>query len=1108
MRLLLSLSLIGFLISCNNSTRFDKVDASNSGIDFNNVIIQNDSINIIDEENIYNGGGVGVGDFNNDGLEDLYFSGNLVSNKLYLNQGKLKFRDITETAKVSGSGKFSRGVSIVDINQDGWDDIYVSVTISKDSISRENLLYVNQGLNKDGFPVFLEKAMEYGLNDNSYTTQTAFFDYDNDGDLDAYLAVNVFGEGENPNVFHELKMKGEHRNTDRLYENTWDDKLKHPVFKNVSKKAGILQEGLAHSVTICDINLDGWKDIFVTNDYLSEDLFYVNNQNGTFTNQSKKMIQHTSFNAMGADVVDLNNDGLAEIFELDMNPEDNFRKKTMLNGGNYQSYAYNKNYNIQYQYIRNVLHFNRGKIGEDSLNLPHFSDISFYSGVAETDWSWTPLIGDFDNDFYRDIIVTNGFPKDVTDHDFMAFRNSAFAYNAKDKLLSKIPEVKIPNYAFHNKGNLQFENVSKDWGLEFNSFSNGAVSADLDNDGDLDVIINNINQEATLLENKTNESEVSHNYLKVNLEGVNGNKDAFGAIIHAYTKKGNLTYETNPVRGYLSSTSNKVFFGLGDISRVDSLEIIWPNHHKQILRNINSNQEIKIKYSTEIVSSEIDKSDKILKIANLPGLFYKDEQLDYNDFSIQRTLIHKFSESNPPLSIGDFNGDHLADLVIGASNGKAKSIYFQTKSGVFNRKYFGASQDTYSIGSDKSIVNFDIDGDGDLDLYIARGGYSKPYSTEYADQIFVNDGKGNFKISTFNIPAMYTSNGTVKVADIDNDGLLDLFVSSNVVTENYPQKPSSYLLLNKSSKTSISFADVSRKLAPDFKSIGLVTDAEFVDFNKDGMQDLILVGEWMAPTFFLKSKNGFRKIDVGMNGLIGWWQSIETADFDHDGDQDFVFGNFGLNSFYTNDSNRPIENLYGDFDHNGHFETIPIRSIKDKDGEFAMFPTHSRDEIIEQMPSLKKNFLEYKEFAVADIYTLLGKDNVNEAYRNKANFFTSIYVENLGKDHFKWSSLPITSQFAPIKAMVVCDFNLDGHTDILYAGNEYAMEVFNGRLDGSFGGLLLGNSKGNFTEISSKESGIYLPYETASLGIIQVNKANYVVALPKKGSQKLYRIKD
>lgn len=1109
MRFLLYSFFILLLFSCNESTRFKKLDARFTGIDFNNIIDQNDSINIIDEENIYNGGGIGVGDFNNDGLEDLYFTGNLVSNKLYLNKGSLKFKDVTDISNVSGSGKFCRGVSVVDINQDGWDDIYVSVTINKDSVLRENLLYVNQGLNKEGIPIFIEKAKEYGLNDNSYTTQTAFFDYDNDGDLDAYLAVNVFGSSENPNIFHELKKHGEHINTDRLYENTFDPKLNHPIFKNISKKAGILQEGLAHSVTICDINLDGWKDIFVTNDYLSEDLFYINNQDGTFTNQSKKILQHTSFNAMGSDIVDLNNDGLAEIFELDMNPEDNYRKKTMLNGGNYQSYAYNKNYNIQFQYIRNILHFNRGAISGDSLSLPHFSDISFFAGVAETDWSWTPLIGDFDNDFYRDIIVTNGFPKDVTDHDFMAYRNSAFAYNSKEKLLSKIPEVKIANYAFHNKGNLQFEDLSKEWGLNFDSFSNGAISSDLDNDGDLDVVINNINQEATLLENKTNETKVAHNYLKINLKGSEKNKSGFGTKIKAYSNKGVISYETNPVRGYLSSSSNKVFFGLGNIKVVDSLEIIWPDNSLQILRNVSVNKELEINYSNAIKRNEhLKKVNSIIKESNLPGLEYQDSQIDFNDFAIQRTLIHKFSESNPPIIISDFNGDHLQDIVIGASNGNQKSIFFQQNSGKFIKKLFGISTNPNSIGSDRNIVSLDIDLDGDLDLYISRGGYAKPNSNDYSDEIYLNDGKGNFTISSFRVPAMLSSNNVVKVADINGDGLSDLFVSNYVLPENYPLQTNSYILINKTKGNKIAFLDETKSFAPELNKLGLVTDAEFVDVNNDKKEDLILVGEWMAPTFFIKSNKGFKKMEVGLDSLIGWWQSIEVADFDKDGDKDFILGNFGLNSAFTNNPKRPIENLYYDFDQNGHFETIPVRNYKKQNGDYGQFPMNSRDEIMEQMPSLKKNFLEYKEFADADIYKLFEKEKVKKAYHLSANFFSSIYVKNLRNNRFTWSLLPQGVQFSPIKSILIKDFNLDGHLDFFYTGNDFSMEVFNGRQDGSFGGILLGDSKGNFKETKSKESGIYITNETASTGIIRVNKSEYLVSFPKNGSQKIYKLKN
>lgn len=646
-------------------------------------------MNIIDLENLYNGGGVGIGDFNNDGSPDIYFTGNMVPNRLYLNKGQFRFQDITQAAKVDGEGKWARGVSIVDINNDGWQDIYISNTILKDSLKRENILYINQGLNQAGIPVFKNMASAYGLNDNSHTTQTAFFDYDNDGDLDAYLAVNVFAPFENPNVFRPIDKNGGHPNTDRLYQNNWDKKKGHPVFTNVSRQAGILQEGFAHSVTICDINLDGWKDIFVANDYLSENLFYLNNQDGTFSNRSKDLFKHTAFNAMGADVVDINNDGLSDVVELDMNPEDNFRKKTMLNGGNYQSYISNNAYQYQYQYIRNMLHLNQGNTpGTDPH--PVFSDIGFYAGIAETDWSWTPLVADFDQDGFRDIIITNGFPKDVTDHDFLAFRNSAFGMNSKQKLLDMIPEVKISNYAFRNNGRLRFGNVTKAWGLEIPSFSNGAATSDLDNDGDLDVVINNINDKALLYENRSNERPKKPNFLQIQLKGQSPNVNAHGTWLKIYTGQQQQVYETNPVRGYLSSIQNKITFGLGKAAKIDSLIVIWPNNQLQKIVNIQVNQCLVLKQSEanqRYTWGQSSKTHPYFEEKGLAiGLNHQHIQADFNDFSVQRTMLHKLSQSGPPMAVGDMNGDGREDLVVGNSNGKSELLFFQSLMALFPKK--------------------------------------------------------------------------------------------------------------------------------------------------------------------------------------------------------------------------------------------------------------------------------------------------------------------------------------------------------------------------------------------------------------------------------------
>lgn len=720
--------MLSFLMSCRHKTLFQKVSSSHSGIRFRNDIPENDSVNILDQSNVFNGGGVGIADFNNDGLPDIYFTGNAVPNKLYLNKGNLQFEDITSKARVDGEGKWSRGVSIVDINNDGLPDVYISCTFSKDSLKRENILYINQGLNKDGIPVFKDMAKEYGLNDNSYTTQAAFFDYDNDGDLDVYLAVNEITQYDKLNNYKKILKNGEHPSTGRLYRNDWDSAKGHPIFTNVSRQTGILQEGYSHSVNICDINQDGWKDIYVTNDFLSNNILYINNGDGTFTNHINDYFKHTAYNAMGSDIIDINNDGLSDVIELDMNPEDNYRKKTMLGPGNYQNILNNDYYGYQYQYVRNCLQLNMGKSfgNKDSLCHPVFSDIGFYAGIAETDWSWTPVVADFDNDGFRDLIITNGFPKDITDHDFMAYRNTAFAMNLKDKLLAQIPVIKISNYAFRNNGNLKFSNVTKDWGIDQPAFSNGAVAVDLDNDGDLDVVINNINDEAMVYENKLNEQkDKPHHFLKVLLTGNTPNKDAFGSWIKIYYNNNKQqVYETNPVRGYLSSIPNSAFFGLGNVSIIDSLIIIWPNNTKQKLTDIKADQELTINQSESIEKYSWQqpafKQGSIFhEINDSSNLNYIHEQKDVNDFAIQALLPHKLSEYGPCMAVGDVNHDGVEDLVIGGSPGKSAVIFFQKHNGKFERKNLIDSTDaSLKLSDDTGILLFDTDGDDDLDIYM------------------------------------------------------------------------------------------------------------------------------------------------------------------------------------------------------------------------------------------------------------------------------------------------------------------------------------------------------------------------------------------------------
>ena len=1114
-------TLVVFLMSCHQNTMFVKVNSSHSGIHFRNEVPENDSINILDQSNVYNGGGVGIADFNNDGLPDIYLTGNGDPNKLYLNKGNLEFEDITAIAGVDGEGKWSRGVSMVDINNDGLMDIYISCTFLKDSTKRKNILYINQGLNKEGIPIFKDMAKEYGLDDNSYTTQAAFFDYDNDGDLDVFMAVNQIDEHDNLNNYKRILKNGESPSTGRLYRNDWDSAKGHPVFTNVSKQAGILQEGYSHSVTICDINQDGWKDIYVTNDYLSENVLYINNRDGTFTNRSKDYLKHTAFNAMGADVVDINNDGLSDIVELDMNPEDNDRKKRMLSQGIYQSYLNNDFYGYQYQFVRNMLQLNMGNCfgNGDSLGHPLFSDIGFYSGIAETDWSWTPVVADFDNDGNRDLVVTNGFPKDVTDHDFISYRNTAFAMNAKDKLLKQIPVVKIANYAFKNNGDLKFSKVTREWGLEEPSFSSGAVAVDLDNDGDLDLVINNMFDDAMIYENKLNEKKnIPHHYLQVALKGNAPNMGAFGSWVKIYygsNKK--QVYETNPVRGYLSSTPNDLHFGLGDVSLIDSMIVIWPNNQEQKLLSIKADQKIEFKQSD---AHEVynwgrpvkETSNLFSEISDSVDLKYVDKPRDFIDFNTQKLLPHKLSQYGPQMAVGDINGDGLDDMVVGGAAHNSAIIFSQQKNGKFiKRNLIDSISASIKLADDEGILLFDADGDGDLDLYISSGGNEQPAeATCYQDRLYLNDGKGNFTLVTAALPINHASKSCVKAFDFDKDGDLDLFIGERVEPGAYPKPVSGILLRNDTKNGVLKFTDITNEAAPFLKNIGLICDAVPVDYNNDGWPDLILAGEWM-PITFLRNNHGTFVNETAQSGIgdrFGWWNSLCIGDFDNDGKIDLIAGNLGGNSFFSGSSQYPINNYFNDFDKNGVYESITTKFLLDKDGIYKEFPASSHDEIVNQLPFLRKRFPTYKDFAEASFDKLFTKSEMAGSIKSHANYFASSYIHNLGNGKFEIQALPAMAQMAPVFGMVTGDFNGDGKLDIAMCGNDFGAEVTNGRQDALNGLVLLGDGKGTFTALTILQSGIYIPGDGRSFVKLKNPSGQLLLASSEnKGKLKLFSLK-
>jgi len=1089
-------------ISCREKTLFAQVSSSHSGILFNNKIIENDSINPLDQTNLYNGGGVGVGDFNNDGLPDLYFTGNLVSNRLYLNRGDLRFEDITDAAGAGGAGNWCRGVAVVDINNDGWMDLYVCTTMKKDPNLRKNLLYINQGTDPKGIPHFKEMAADYGLDDTTHSTMAAFFDYDNDGDLDMYLAVNVILPQENPGQFRPIHKDGSFPSTGRLYRNDWDAALGHGVFTDVSRQAGIQMEGYSHGVTIADINQDGWEDIYVTNDFLSDNVLYINNHDGTFTDRASRYFQHTAANAMGQDIVDMDNDGLADIIELDMNPEDNYRKKMMMGPNNYHIYQNSDQYGYQYQYVRNTLQWNRGP-RPDSTGDPVFSDIGFYAGIAETDWSWTPLAADFDNDGYRDLVITNGYPKDVTDHDFTTFLNNSAGLMSRKEVLNRIPQVRLHKYAFRNSGHLSFTDVSRSWGLMTTAFSNGAIYADLDGDGDLDLVMNNINDEAMIFRNAAREKhkEASH-YLQVRFRGDSLNRNGLGARVELHYDHGRQqVYENTPYRGYLSSIRDRAHFGLDTIRTIDSLWVRWPDGMTQLLQHVPADQLLTVDHrQASLTPKTVDRPAPSLfqEITDVAGVHYIQKEFDFIDFNIQRLLPHKLSEYGPSLAAGDLDGNGLDDLVCGGSAFQSAQLFLQQPNGKFiQQPLLQEAAARNKPCDDLGVLLFDADGDGDPDLYIAGGGYeSASNSVAYTDRLYINEGGGHFRWDTTALPLNHTSKFCVRAADFDHDGDLDLFVSGRVDPWHYPQPVTSFIYRNDSHNGHILFTDVTAIVAPALLKIGMVCDAIWTDIDNDGWPDLVLAGEWMAPTF-LKNQRGLFTNTTGQTGLsnhTGWWNSIVAGDFDNDGDMDYIMGNLGQNSFYRASPQYPVR-VYGkDFDNNGVYDMITSLYLPDSTGVRREYPAATRDDLLKQINALRIRFPDYRSFAVATMDKVLTEQQRKDARVLSATEMRTVMLRNDGQGHFTMSPLPMAAQLSVINGMVAADFDGDGRLDLALNGNDYGTDPTTGRYDANNGLYLAGDGRGCFTPRSIAASGLYIPGNGKALVQLRGAGGHYLLA--------------
>ncbi len=1022
-----------------------------TGIHFTNQLQEDENLNIFTFEYFYNGAGVGIGDFNGDSLQDLFFTSNMGNCSLYLNRGNFTFEDITEKAGIHTQGKWATGVSIIDINQDHLPDIYICFSGPwQEPQKRANELYINNGNN-----TFTEQAATYGLADTGHSVQAAFLDYDLDGDLDMYLLTNMTDKT-GPNIIRPKRILGEMLNTDRLYRNNGN-----LTFTNVSPEVGITIEGYGLGLSITDINLDGWPDIYISNDYLSNDLLYFNNQDGTFTNRADRFFQHTSYSAMGNDVSDFNNDGKADLITLDMLPPDNFRQKMMLGVTPYDRYRSELQYGYAPQFMRNTLQLNQGFSPKGDLV---FSEIGQLAGIQATDWSWSALWADLDNDGWRDLIITNGYPKDITNRDFASYKAQELMstqYNEpmQKRMLRALNQVEgayLPNFVFQNRKEMVFKDQSENWGFTQPSYSTGAAYTDLDNDGDLDLVMNNTDQPAFIYQNHT-ETRTKNHYLKISLTGPSNNLRGIGAKVYLFAS-GHQQYQENyPVRGFQSTVEGTMHFGLGNQPFVDSLMVKWPDGNQQVLPQTVANQILHVDYKNSSKPSRPlfqTKKEPLFRQARVDyNIAFRHQESHYADFKIQPLLPQKYSQNGPGIAVGDMNGDGREDFFVGGAFKQSGQLMFQQADGSF-RSWALTTETKYE--EDMGALLFDADQDEDLDLYIVSGGSEFPAGSKYyQDRLYFNNGRGDFSWRPDALPTLYASGSCAIAADYDQDGDLDLFVGGRLTPNQYPDPGESQLLENRNGH----FVDVTVQVAPDLKNIGMVTAALWTDVDNDHHLDLMVVGEWMPVTIFQNQNGKFTNITekLGLSATQGWWNSLQAADFDQDGDTDYVLGNLGLNSRYKTSREAPLQAYVYDFNADGSKDAVLSYYQEGKS-----YPLHPRDDMFQQLISLKKKFPLYADYAKATIQDLFSEELLSKATVLTSQTFASGYLENKGADKWQMHDLPIEAQFAPVFGLLTGDYDGDNFPDVLLTGNSYATEVQTGRYDALHGVFLKGDGQGNF----------------------------------------------